>query len=44
MVLMDLFSGQQQRHRHREQMRGHSAGRRGWGKLRVALKYTHDHM
>ena len=34
MVLMDLFAGQQGRHRHREQTCGHSGGRRGWHGLR----------
>ena len=28
MVLMDLFAGQQGRHRHREQTCGHSGGRK----------------
>ena len=34
MVLMNLFAGKQWRHRHREQICGHSSGRRGWDKLR----------
>ena len=31
---MKLFAGQQWRCRHREQMSGHSVGRRGWDGLR----------
>ena len=34
MVLMNLFAGKQWRHRHREQICGHSSGRRGWDELR----------
>ena len=34
MILMNLFSGEQWRRRHREQTCGHSRGRRGWDKLR----------
>ena len=35
MVLMNLFGGQQWRHRHREQMdMGQRRGRRGWDKWR----------
>ena len=34
MVLMNLFAGQQKRHRHREQACGHSGERRGWDDLR----------
>ena len=34
MILMNLFSGKEWRHRHREQTCGHSRGRRGWDKLR----------
>ena len=34
MVLMNLFAGQQKRHRHKEQTCGHSEGRRGWDNLR----------
>ena len=34
MVSMILFAGQQSRYRHKEQMYGHSAGRRGWHDLR----------
>ena len=33
MVLMNLFAGQEQRHRGREQICGASRGRRGWEKL-----------
>ena len=35
MVLMNLFSGQQWRLRHREQACGHGAGRRGWDEWRA---------
>ena len=41
---MNTLAGQEQRHRHREQTCGHSGQRRGWGKLRVALKHIHDHI
>ena len=34
MALMNLFSGQQWRFRHREQTCGHSVGWRRWDKLR----------
>ena len=34
MVLMNLFAGQQWRRRHREQICGHSVGRRGWDELK----------
>ena len=34
MVLMNLFSGQQWRYRHREQTCGHSGGRREWAEWR----------
>ena len=34
MVLMNLFTGQEQRHRSREWACGHSWGRRGWDGLR----------
>ena len=34
MVLMNLSAGQQWRHRHREQMCGHSRGRRTWDELK----------
>ena len=34
MVLMNLFTGKEKRHKHREQTCGHSAGRRGWNQLR----------
>ena len=34
MVLMNLFAGQQWRHRGREQTGGHGGGRKRWGKLR----------
>ena len=34
MVLMNLFSGQEERLRHREQTNGYSEHRRGWDKLR----------
>ena len=46
MVLMNLFAGQQWRHRHREQMYGHA----GWGKERtggmerVTWKHIHHRM
>ena len=33
-VLMSLFTGKQQRCRHREQTCGQSAGRRGWDEWR----------
>ena len=33
MVLMNLFVGQEQRHRHREELCGHNRGRRGWDEL-----------
>jgi len=43
MVLMNLFAGQQWRHRHREQIYGHGGrgGRRGWDKLREWHGNTH---
>ena len=34
MVLMNLFAGKQWRHRHRQQIRGHRSGRRGWDEPR----------
>ena len=34
MVLVNLFVGQQWRHRHGEQMCGHSGRMRGWDELR----------
>ena len=34
MILINLFSGEQGRRRHREQTCGHSRGRRGWDELR----------
>ena len=34
MILINLFSGEQWRRRHREQTCGHSRGRRGWDELR----------
>ena len=34
MILMNLFAGQQWRHRHREQTSGHRGGRRGWDEWR----------
>ena len=34
MVLMNLFAGQEQRYRHREQTSEHRVGRKVWGKLR----------
>ena len=34
MVLMNLFAGQERRHKHKEQTFGHSGGRRGWDDLR----------
>ena len=33
MVLMDLFAGQQKRCRPREQICGHSEGKKGWDEL-----------
>ena len=33
-VLMNLSAGQEQRHRYKEQICGHSEGRRGWDELR----------
>ena len=33
-VLMNLFAGQQWRHRHKEQTFGHSGERKGWDDLR----------
>ena len=42
MVLMDLFSGQQWRLRHREQTYGHRAGKERVGQMeRVAWKHIH---
>ena len=34
MDLMDLFAGQEQRHRCREWTCGHSGGKKGWDELR----------
>ena len=34
MVLMNLFAGQEKRHRHREHTCGHCGGRGGWDKVR----------
>ena len=34
MVVMNLFAGQQWRHKHREQTCGHDARGRGWDELR----------
>ena len=34
MVLMNLFAGQEERHRRRQWTCGHSSGRKGWDKLR----------
>ena len=34
MVLMNLFAGQQCKHRHRDQTVGDAGGQRGWDKLR----------
>ena len=34
MIVMNLSAGRRWRRRHREQTFGHSAGRRGWDKLR----------
>ena len=34
MVPMNLFAGQEHRHRHREQTCGHSGRRSGWDELR----------
>ena len=44
MVLMNLFSGQQWRCRHRRQTWGHREGRRGGQMERVAWKHIHDRM
>ena len=45
MVLINLFAGQEQTPRHREQTCGHSGRRRGWDEfMRVALKHIHYHM
>ena len=33
-VLLNLFVGQEKRHRHREHTCGHSWGRRGWDEWR----------
>jgi len=35
MVLMNLFAGQEQRHRHREQTYGHGGRGMGWDELGV---------
>ena len=43
LVLMNLLAGQEQRHRCREQLCGHSGGRR-WDKLRGALAHMHTIM
>ena len=40
MILMRLFAGRKQRCRHREQICGHSRGRRGWDKQRSIETYT----
>ena len=32
--IMNLFAGQERRHKHKEQTFGHSGGRRGWDDLR----------
>ena len=37
---MSLCAGEQWRCIHREQTCEHREGRKGWDKLRVALKYT----
>ena len=44
MVLMNLFSGQEERCRQREQTCGHSRGRSVKRIERVALKQTHYDM
>ena len=39
--IMNLFAGQERRHKHKEQTFGHSGGRRGWDdlpKFRLKLK------
>ena len=41
MVLMNMFAGQEYRHRCRKWACGHSGERRGWDELRVRLKYIH---
>ena len=33
MVQMNLFAGQELRHRHREQTYGYQGGKRGWDEL-----------
>ena len=43
MVLVDLFTGQEERHRQREQTCGRSRGRRGKDHFRAALKHIYDH-
>ena len=44
MVLMNLSAGQQWRCRRREQICGHSGGRREWDKQKVSLKHIDSHM
>ena len=44
MVLINLFTGQQWRCRHREQTCGHSVGKRVGRTERVALKPKYYHM
>ena len=43
MVLMNLFAGQEQKLRLRDQTHDHSGGRRIWDKQRTALKYIYYH-
>ena len=45
MVLVNLFAGQQWRHRHREQAYGHGVGKEREGQTdREAWKHLHYHM
>ena len=44
MLLMNLFSGQEKRYRHRERTCGHSGGKERVGQIeRRALTYIHYH-
>ena len=40
MILTNLFAGQEQRPKHREQTSGHSRGRRQSDEWRVVLKHV----
>ena len=44
MVLMNLFAGQEWRHRCREQICGHSKVSWGQNELRFSMKYIHYHV